>query len=437
MIASRGAAFAAPRSLAVIGAVVTAVAIALGWLALTKTTGRDMLVSTADRRSQETTALTSSLTRVADLGAGTDVQVILTPQAFFQLTGRAADGRGLGADRAVVFVMNANTHYTDLPHHFGALLRIDGLTIAAPTEERVLTDAVHHRTSALIFGDVPANLLEDDHTLELLLPTSGSERAALPWRTPIAYPDGLAAPATLSLGLLLALGAGLLAAISPCLLQVTAFYLPTLAGVSADGHGRSRGRVIRTAALFVAGFTIPYTIGGALMGGFGAAVAASGLLTPTGTIAEGAGVVMIAMAVLVAYRARAPLVCSLPLPGVVERAKALPYAESFVSGFAIATGCLACFGGAILGVLLVYTGLLGSALLGGLAMFVFSLGLAIPFLAAAFGLSRIEPFVNALQRVRPAIGLVTGAAMAFFGVTMATGNYHLVSGWLVQHLPLG
>lgn len=422
---------------AILAALALAGALGLSWLAITKTAGRDSLVATSALRTQEATDLATSLTRTAQLGDG-DAQVILTPQTFFQLTGRSAEGSAYGADRSVVFVVNENVHYTDLPHHLGLVLRIDGAQAAVPTETRVLTDAVHHRTSVFVFGDVPASTLAGDHQLEMLVPMNTSnDRVALSWLTPVSYPSGLADPSALSLGLVLSLAAGLLAAISPCLLQLTAFYLPTLAGISADATSASRRRLIPTAALFVLGFTVPYTLGGAIMGSFGSALAASRLLTPTGPIAEGAGVVMIAMAILVAFRARAPLVCRMPLPAVVGRGRGVPAIEAFVSGFAIATGCLACFGGAILGVLLVYTGLLGSPALGALAMFTFSLGLAVPFLVAAFGLTRIERATRAIERARPAIGLVMSAAMLFFGLSMATGNYHLVSGWLFQHLPLG
>jgi len=170
--------------------------------------------------------------------------------------------------------------------------------------------------------------------------------------------------------------------------------------------------------------------------GMGQVLAGSDLLTPTGPIAEGAGVLMIVMAFVVAYRARAPLVCRLPLPSTLQRSSRLGILGPFVSGFAIATGCLACFGAAILGVLLVYAGLLGSPLLGGLAMLTFSLGLAVPFLLAALGLSWTLPLALKLQRATPAIGLLSAAAMLFFGVSMATGNFHVVSGWLYQHLPL-
>jgi len=413
--------------------------VALGWLAIVKTSGRDAQVTTASLRTTQAAELTKSLTRSGYSGEGTAVDVILTTPEFFRLTNRASDAAAFGADHSLVFVANETVHYGDLPHHFAPILRVDGSGVYVPGEVRVLADAVHHRTSVLVFGDVAASVLSGNHNFELLLPeTKPGVRDTLAWSTPIEYPNSVAQPFGLSLGLLLSLGAGLLAAISPCLLQLTAFYLPTLAGVSMDATRKSteRRRVLVTASLFVLGFTIPYTAGGALMGGMGQALAASGQLTPTGPIAMAAGALMIVMAGMVAYRARAPLVCHLPLPAAVRQSKRLPYVETFVSGFAIATGCLACFGGAILATLLVYTGLLGSAWLGGLAMFLFSLGLAIPFLLAAFSLSSVMPLAVKLQRLAPAIGLVSALVMLFFGLTMLTGNFHVLSGWLYQHLPL-
>ncbi len=418
-------------------------AVALGWLAIVKTEGRRAMAATANLRKSQTVELTATLTRSGYAGEGTSAEVILTTPEFFKLTNRPQEAANLGANRYVVFVANESVHYGDLPHHFAPILRVDGNSLYVPAEVRVLADAVHHRTSVLIFSDLSVDVLNSNHSLELILPqTQGGTRNTLEWYTPIEYPAGVEQSRGLNIGLLLSLAAGLLAAISPCLLQLTAFYLPTLAGVGVDAKqsnsiaNANRKRVIFTALLFILGFTIPYTAGGALMGGMGQALAASGLLSPTGPIAEGAGLVMIVMAGIVAYRSRVPLVCKLPMPALIRHSHRLPFIETFVSGFAIATGCLACFGGAIFAVLLVYTGLLGSPLLGGLAMFAFSLGIAIPFLLAAFGLSWAMPLAMKLQRLAPVIGLVSSVFMLFFGLTMATGNFHVVSGWLYQHLPL-
>ena len=413
----------------------------LGWLAITKTAGRDSLAVTAALRKDQATALTDTLSRTGSSGAGQEAQVILATPDFFRLTGRAAEGRSLGADSGLLFVVNETVHFGDLPHHFGVVIRVDG-RIYAPTAETTLVVAVHHRTSALVFGDVSPATLTGEHQIEMLLPPAESgDRQTLSWRTPIGYPGTTQGTGPLSLGLLLTMAAALLATISPCLLQLTAFYLPTLAGVSVDpanvvGGVVDRRKIMPVALLFVLGFTIPYTLGGALMGAIGGALAASGIISPTGPIAVAAGLVMIGMAVLVARRARAPLVCRLPMPALVNRSKRLPGVEAFTSGFAIATGCLMCFGGAILGVLVVYTGLLGSPLLGGLAMFLFSIGIAIPFLLAAFFLTRVRPLLDFASRATPTVGLVAALVMLFFGLTMATGNFHTVSGWLYQHLPL-
>lgn len=424
--------------------VVVAGVLALGWLAIAKTQGREALATTANVRTSQAADLTKSLTRSGYASEGVEVDVVLATPTFFRLTNRMQEGATLGADRSLVLVANESVHFGDLSERFAPILRVDETRLLVPTETRVLTDAVHHRTSVVIFGDLPSDFVEGSHHLELLLPqTTGGSRAVLTWSTPIDYPASLQQPRGLSLGLLLSLAAGLLAAISPCLVQLTAFYLPTLAGVSADAAqdgitiGERRRRVMGTATLFVLGFTIPYTIGGAVMGGMGQALAASGLLSPTGPVAVGSGIVMIMMAGLVAYRARAPLVCRVPMPNTMRRSRPVAFWQPFISGFAIATGCLTCFGGAILGVLLVYAGLLGSATLGALAMLVFSLGLAIPFLLAAWSLSWVMPVALRLQKVTPAIGLVSGVVMLFFGITMATGNFHVVSGWLYQHLPLG
>ena len=69
-------------------------------------------------------------------------------------------------------------------------------------------------------------------------------------------------------------------------------------------------------------------------------------------------------------------------------------------------------------------------------MFVFSIGIALPFMLAAYSLSWVMPVAEKLQKLSPAIGVVSAAVMLFFGITMVTGNFHVVSGWISQNLPL-
>ena len=422
--------------------VVVAAALAIGWLVLSKSQGTDALSETSILRKTQVSELTESLTRTGITGEGTEVDVILTTPDFFRLTRRTEDATAYGADQFVVFVANETVHSGDLPKQFAPFIRVNGDSVFIPTEVRVLTDAEHHRTSVIIFEDLPAELLDTQNQFEMVLPASADgSRQTLSWLSPIDYPDSIQKPQALTFGLLLSLAAGLMAVIAPCLLQLTAFYLPMLAGVSiAQSEGtttrQQRRKVIGTALLFILGFTIPYTLGGALMGGIGEQLAESNLLDQEGPLVIGAGLVMIAMAGVVAYRAHAPLACKVPVPGRIRRSRRLPLLTPFISGFAMATGCLACFGGAILGVLLVYAGMLGSPLLGGLAMFVFSMGIAIPFLAAAISISWVMPIAMRLSSLTRVIGTISALIMLAFGVIMASGNFHIVSGWLSRSLPL-
>ena len=94
-------------------------------------------------------------------------------------------------------------------------------------------------------------------------------------------------------------------------------------------------------------------------------------------------------------------------------------------GFSL--GCMVCFSGSIMAILFIYVGVLGSAWVGALILFVFSLGVAIPFLAAAFFLSRTMSVMNWVSRYTPQIGLVSMLVIIGFGVILLLDQFHAVS----------
>jgi cytochrome c-type biogenesis protein len=375
--------------------------------------------------------LTASLTRSAQLGTAGDVQVILTPQRFFALTGRAAEGTNFGADRAVVFVANENVHYTDLPHHLGLILRVDGGTFFVPTEVRVLTDAVHHRTSALIFGDVPATVLDGEHSLELLVPTGDTERVTLEWRTPVAYVPqaGAADGLPLSVPGLLALFGGLLASMWPCLFQLSAYFLPSVAGLSlaeAD-RGVRKAPVLRTAILFVSGIVAVYTVAGAAAGFAAQTLSGTNVFEQArGPITVIAGLVVLAMAARIAVQARAPLVCKMPVMSMAGRFGNGPLG-TVALGLAFATGCMTCFGAAIVLGMFAYVFTSASPLVGAAVLFLFSLGIAVPLVIAAVAMARVLPLLGHLERNARYLSLASSAIMAVYGVLLLTGSTHVMS----------
>ena len=61
-------------------------------------------------------------------------------------------------------------HEGELPPAVGPVLRVDGRIVYMPTDARLLTDAGHRRTTAMIFGDLSHSALDSSRTLELVMP---------------------------------------------------------------------------------------------------------------------------------------------------------------------------------------------------------------------------------------------------------------------------
>jgi cytochrome c-type biogenesis protein len=261
------------------------------------------------------------------------------------------------------------------------------------------------------------------------------------WDLPIVYPHDLK-EADLSLPTLLALLAGLLAVLSPCLLQLTVYYTFALTGLSMQQGTASaigaRAQVIRSALYFIAGFTVVFTAVGSLAGLAGQKLESSGIVDHWNrplSIAAGVGILLLGLRV--AINSDASGVCRLPFIGVGRtHSKWLETLKVMFMGSAFAIGCSTCFGGALFMSLMIYVGTVGSASLGALALFLFSVGIAIPYLLAAFFLSRALPLLSSLQKVASGVGLVCSVVLIFFGVILITDNFHIPSN-LLYRLYLG
>jgi cytochrome c-type biogenesis protein len=100
-----------------------------------------------------------------------------------------------------------------------------------------------------------------------------------------------------------------------------------------------------------------------------------------------------------------------------------------VAGLAFATGCMTCFGSALVVGMVVYIGMAQSALYGAVVLFLFSLGMGIPLVIAAVAMARALPLLMKLETAMPWMGLGSAALMAGFGALLISGNYMIVSEW--------
>jgi cytochrome c-type biogenesis protein len=293
---------------------------------------------------------------------------------------------------------------------------------------RVVTDSVHHRVTSYRFARDAS--FGQGHQVMTLRVASAREAT---WHLPLLLPEASSGGPT-SWGLILALLGGMVGAMWPCLFQLTVYFIPALAGVAMQDGATTAARrrqVLRAACYFILGFTIVYTATGAVIGYAAERMGDTSQFEAWQRyIGVGAGVVVIGLALRMAAKARAPLVCRMPVLSAVARSNTpATRTEMMVAGLAFATGCMTCFGSALVVGMVVYVGLAQSALYGAAVLFLFSLGMGIPLVIAAVAMARALPLLFRLERAMPWMGLGSAALMAGFGLLLISGNYMIVSEW--------
>ncbi len=217
--------------------------------------------------------------------------------------------------------------------------------------------------------------------------------------------------------------AGLLSFLSPCVLPLVPSYLSFVTGMSGVGEMQARRHLaVLHALLFVIGFTLIFVALGAT------ATAVGRLLVTYQTWLQRVGGLLIVAFGL--YTLGAFRLGFLAREARVQLAdKPLGYLGSVLTGMAFGAGWTPCIG-PILGSILLYASTRADLAQGLRLLTAYSLGLAIPFLVAAWAL---EYFLRWFQRFRRYIGWVervAGVLLVVVGLLMLTGSFTLLSGWL-------
>jgi cytochrome c-type biogenesis protein len=229
-----------------------------------------------------------------------------------------------------------------------------------------------------------------------------------------------------------ALLAGLISFLSPCVLPLVPPYLVYLSGLSlerfadAEPEPRVRRETVAGAALFVLGFSTVFVA-------LGASASAIGYLIRiyADVFAKVAGIAIIIMGLhfLGLFR-----IGFLMREKRVEVAKPAGLWGAYVMGLAFAFGWTPCIG-PILAAILAVAASEATVAKGAGLLAVYSLGLGIPFLLAAFA---VEPFAAFLARFRKHLGLVEkvmGALLVVTGIAFLTGFISQAAYWLLETFP--
>jgi cytochrome c-type biogenesis protein len=230
--------------------------------------------------------------------------------------------------------------------------------------------------------------------------------------------------------MLVALVAGVLSFLSPCVLPIVPPYLAYMGGISMaemQGGGGARGRIIGPALCFVLGLSTVF-----LFLGFAASVFGAFFLQHADWFNTAAGViVMIFGAHFVGvYRI-----------GFMDRDVRLDAGDrggsalgAYVLGLAFAFGWTPCIGPQ-LGTILSMAASEASITKGTTLLAVYAVGLGLPFLLVAAFLPRLTGTLGWMKRHMEQIERVMGLLLWTIGLLMLTGGFSSFSYWLLETFP--
>lgn len=235
----------------------------------------------------------------------------------------------------------------------------------------------------------------------------------------------------LLIGIPLALAAGLLSFLSPCVLPLVPGYLGYLGSLAdhadPEAPGRvavNRRRLTAAVALFVLGFTAVFVAYNAAFGALG-----WWLIRWQDLIIRIAGVLVLAMGLV--FIGRIAWLQRVAKPQVESRGGLW---GAPVLGIAFGIGWTPCTG-PVLAAITILSLDSGSAWVGVLLGVMYSLGLGIPFLLVAFGIGWASDALRWVRTHIRTINLIGGGMLVLLGILMVSGLWSGFMSWLQGVMP--
>jgi cytochrome c-type biogenesis protein len=226
--------------------------------------------------------------------------------------------------------------------------------------------------------------------------------------------------------------AGLASFISPCVLPLVPSYLSFLTGTSIEDlkavkPAQERARVMGHALAFISGFTLIFMLLGLSSSALG------GLFADHKNAIErigGAAIIVLGLNMIGVFR--------IPVLAMDKRfhlqlhGRKQSFWLSFVVGLAFAAGWTPCIGPILSGIILLASqqDIPQATLL----LFVYSMGLAIPFFVAAVAVTQSLALLNRLKGVLRAVEVTSGAVLVATGFIIATNSFERIVGIFYQYV---
>ncbi len=219
------------------------------------------------------------------------------------------------------------------------------------------------------------------------------------------------------ISLWVALGAGFLSFLSPCVLPLVPIYIAILAGpdILEAKTDKRRAHVFLHSLTFVIGFTTVFIILGAGAGLTGLAIGVNIL-----TLRRVAGILLLVFGALLLAAQKFPQL-NFQKRLTPSQGRTTGYLRSFLTGAIFSMVAMSCatyiLGGILMLALASETAWHGASLLA-----IYSLGLGIPFLIIGAAFDSIAPLLKRIRRYSTATYFVSGALLITMGILILTNR---------------
>jgi len=217
---------------------------------------------------------------------------------------------------------------------------------------------------------------------------------------------------------LVALAGGAASFLSPCVLPLLPAYLSFVSGLSVEELQKANRRVFLSTAAFVLGFSVVFTLMGA---GFSFAGA---LIRNQRVLEIVAGAVLVLMGAIIAGLAT-PRFMQRDMRPFLSKAPRGP-AGAFIMGVAFAFGWTPCVG-PILASILTMAAEGNDPAGGALLLFVYSLGMGIPFLVSGLFVGWALRAFSRIRKHLRVIQIVCGVILIVYGALLISGRFSWLS----------
>lgn len=225
--------------------------------------------------------------------------------------------------------------------------------------------------------------------------------------------------------------AGIVSFFAPCVVPLLPAYIGYVTGVSFselknDNHHKYRKKVLISSLFYILGFSLLFVIAGT------AAASISGYFASNRVIIQRIGGLVILILGLqfadilkLSFFSRER---KFKLPKGAER---LGYFRSFIVGIIFATAWSPCIG-PIYGAILSLAAISSTATHGAFLLFIYSLGISLPFLIVSMTLASAPKYLKSINKHIGILTKASGILLAILGILILTDTYRYLYAWILD-----